>query len=343
MTLPDPESSVSQRVDEPLLFERVCLEKVWGGRTLEESLGITLTSDGPVGETWELSDHAEHCSVVRNGAHAGRTLHDLVRDHGEELLGGTKPTPENRFPLLVKYISTSQPLSVQVHPDDRTAKNLHAGDNGKDESWLILAAEPGSLVYLGLRPGVDPTQFAALAAGDGVVDLLQPWEVRPGQVIDVPAGTLHAIGAGITLAEVQQSSDLTYRLYDWGRKGLSGEPRETHVEQALLAIDYATPVSGPVEPVYQDEVGARRASDVVDGRHYALTLLEVSGHVDADTEGRALIYIVVEGSLRLDATTRESSWELSTGDTWLLPAAVGAHRLTATTDLSRLIVVTTRT
>jgi mannose-6-phosphate isomerase len=342
MSLPDPHPGASEHVDEPLLFERVCLEKVWGGRALEQTPGIPLSSEGPVGETWELSDHVEHSSVVRNGVHAGRTLHDLVRDHRDELLGSTKPTEQDRFPLLVKYLSASQPLSVQVHPDDRTAKNLHAGESGKDESWLILAAEPGSLVYLGLREGVDPASLAALASTDGVVDLLQPWTVEAGQVIDVPAGTLHAIGAGVTLAEVQQSSDLTYRLYDWGRTGLDGKPRETHAEQALLAIDYVTPVVGPLDPVFVDEVGARRAQDVISGRHYALSLLEVSGHVDADTQGSALVYVVVEGGLRLDSMTRESSWELSTGDTWLLPAAVGAHRLTATTETSRLIVVTTR-
>ncbi len=342
MTTPEPQDLATSVLDEPLLFERICLQKLWGGRTLEEVLGIELNTDGPVGETWELSDRAERNSLVRAGKFAGRALHELVHEHRGALLGVTDSTEDDRFPLLIKYLSATKPLSVQVHPNERIAKRLHAGDHGKDEAWYILAAEPDSLIYLGLRPEVEVSDFAAAAAGEGVVDMLQPWRVKPGQVVDVPAGTLHAIGEGITLVEVQESSDLTYRLYDWGRVGLDGQPREAHVEQAMLAIDYDTTVVGPIDPEFTEGAGARWAKDVVLGSAFSLSLLELTGRIDADTEGAALIYIVVEGALRLDSTTRESSWELSAGDTWLLPAALGAHRLEATAETTKLIVVKAR-
>lgn len=343
-----PKGASKSACDEPLLFERISLEKVWGGRALEDCLGLELGIDGPVGETWELSDRTEHGSVVRGGPHAGRMLHELLGEFRAELLGETALNEDDRFPLLVKYLSASKPLSVQVHPDDRTARSLHAGDCGKDEAWYILAAEPDSLIYLGLQPGIDANSFAAVAAGDGVVDLLQPWPVRAGQFVNVPAGTLHAIGEGISLVEVQQSSDVTYRLYDWGRAGLDGAPRETHVDQALLAIDYLTPVEGPIDPVFSEESGARRANAVVDSNSFELSLLELSGHIDSDTQERALIYIVVEGALKLEVSSRaaegrESCWEFSSGDTLLVPATLGAHRLEATADSTKLIVVMTKT
>ncbi|HIG11468.1 MAG: type I phosphomannose isomerase catalytic subunit [bacterium] len=338
----DPQEAAPSTLDEPLLFERICLPRVWGGRALEETPGIVLDIEGPVGETWELSDRPDHRSLVKNGLHAGRSLHKLLGEHREDLLGTTPATEDDRFPLLVKYLSADKPLSVQVHPDDRTAKRLHGGDCGKDEAWYILAAQPDSLIYLGLRPEVDATTFAALAQGEGLVEALQAWPVCAGQVVNVPAGTPHALGEGIILAEVQQSSDLTYRLYDWGRMGLDGKPRETHVEEALLAIDYETPVLGPLDPEFTDHESGRYALNLIANSSFALSLLELTGGIDADTEGCALIYIVVEGAARLESSTRLSSWELVTGDTWLLPAALGAHRLEATKERAKLIVVTTR-
>ncbi|MCB9915563.1 MAG: class I mannose-6-phosphate isomerase [Planctomycetes bacterium] len=343
MAPPDPRTNAPRPLDEPLRFERVCLTKVWGGRRLEQVPGLALDVEGPVGETWELSDRAEHVSRVRGGEHQGRKLHELVRDHRAELMGAAGLTEDDRFPLLVKYLSASQPLSVQVHPDDATAKRLHAGDSGKDEAWYVLDAEPGALVYLGLRSDVDASAFAAVAGGEGVVDALQPWRVRAGDVIDVPAGTLHAIGAGVTLLEVQQSSDLTYRLYDWGRLGLDGKPRAMHVEQALLAIDYATPITGPFAPALVSVPGGRSARDVVRRPAFALSVLEVEGHVQAHTEDRPLVYVVVEGHVRIERPGGAASTELATGDTCLVPAAFGAHTLSAGEDPARIIVATTRT
>ena len=341
MTTPDPQEAPAEGLAEPLFFERVSLTKVWGGRSLEEVPGIALDVDGPVGETWELSDRSERVSVVRGGRFAGKTLHELVREHREDLCGTTELNEDGRFPLLIKYLSASKPLSVQVHPDDRTAARLHAGDSGKDEAWYILHAEPDSLIYLGLRPEVDACAFAAMAGCEAVVDALQPWPVRAGDVVDVPAGTLHAIGEGVTLVEVQQASDVTYRLYDWGRLGLDGEPREMHIEQALLAIDYETPIPGPFTPELVDEPGASRAADLVTRPSFTMELLDLEGQLDADTHGAALIYVIVSGEATLEGSDG-ARWQLTAGDTCLVPARLGAHHLSVGEEPARLIVVTTK-
>lgn len=342
MTTQDPQNEPAAGLGEPLFFERVALTKVWGGRSLEEVLGLELGVDGPVGETWELSDRPEHVSVVRGGSFAGRTLHELVRAHRAELCGEAGLNEDGRFPLLVKYLSASKPLSVQVHPDDSTAAKLHAGDSGKDEAWYILHAEPGSLVYLGLRPEVDAESFASMAGGEGVVDALQPWPVRAGDVVDVPAGTLHAIGEGVTLVEIQQASDVTYRLYDWGRVGLDGSPRAMHVEEALLAMDYEAPIVGPFRPELVEQQAARRAPQVVSRPTFQIELLELDAALECDTEDRPRVYVPVSGKAALELASG-ARHELGVGDTCLAPASLGKHTLSAGPEPARLIVVTTKT
>lgn len=338
----DPEIKAPEALRTPFRPQRICVEKVWGGRALETVLGFALDGDGPVGETWELVDRDRENSVVRDGPHRGRRLSELMALDREALLGDAKPTAEGRFPLLVKFISATRPLSVQVHPDDRVAEKLHAGDGGKSEAWLVLHAEPGSLVYLGLQPNVDASDFAARASSEAVVDLLRPWPVSAGDFIDVPAGTLHAIGEGITLLEVQQNSDVTYRLYDWGRTGLDGQPRETHLEPGLLSIDYERPVVGPVAPVLESLGGDNRGAVLLDGEHFVLSLLEVGSHLDQEAERLAKVLVVVEGEGRLWVPGEEEPWSLELGDTWVLPAAVGAHRIEARGERVKLVVVTTR-
>jgi mannose-6-phosphate isomerase len=336
------DSSALAPLREPVRLGRICMEKVWGGRSLERVLGAPLEGEGPIGETWELVDRLEQNSVVRGGPHDGRELRDLRATDREALLGATRPTAEDRFPVLVKYISTSQPLSVQVHPDDAAAERLHAGEAGKTESWYIVDAEPDSQIHLGLREGVDPSELVRAAGGAGVVDLLQTWPVRAGQFVHVPAGTLHAIGKGITLVEVQQNSDVTYRLYDWGRVGLDGAPRPVHVDECLLAATYEVPITGPVTPELVPAEAGGREAHLVETETYGLSLLELDGSRRLETAGRAQALVVLDGRGRLEVEGAAEPLELAAGETWLVPAAAGAYELAAIGDSLRLLLVDTR-
>lgn len=342
MSSADPVTRPRETLRSPFRLERICVEKVWGGRALEQILGLSLDCDGPVGETWELVDRASENSVVRDGPHQGRRLRELMALDGEALLGGARATADGRFPLLIKFISATRPLSVQVHPDDRAAEKLHAGEAGKNEAWLILHAEPGSLVYLGLQPGVGAAEFAGQADSEAVVDLLRPWPVTAGDFIHVPAGTLHAIGEGITLLEVQQNSDVTYRLYDWGRTGLDGKPRQTHLEQALLSIDYERPIDGPAAPVLESCGGGNRGAVLLDEEYFGMSLLEVGSHFDCAEEACTKVYVVIEGEGRLWISDAEEPWSMSLGDTWVVPASVGEHRIEARGELVKVVAVNTK-
>lgn len=207
----------------PMLFDRKLLPKVWGGRALESVMGMRLPAGEAIGETWELFDRPEGSSTVRG---ATTTLADLMRTDREALLGrDVAPGHGGRFPLLLKFIDARDALSVQVHPDDEQAR-IDA-DGGKDEAWLVLHAGPTARIIRGFRPGVQREQFTAVAHTQAVEQLL--WAFRPeaGDCVHVPPGTVHAIGPDVVVFEVQQNSDLTYRLYDWGR------PREVHVQKAI--------------------------------------------------------------------------------------------------------------
>ena len=342
MSSTNPQSSLRVALGVPLRLDRICLEKIWGGRVLEQVPGIELCSAGPVGETWELVDRTDQNSLVRGGPFDGRELRDLMATDREALLGATPANAEGRFPILIKYLSALQPLSVQVHPDDRTARQLSAGDCGKTESWYILAAQPGSLVYLGLQDGVDPATFAKLATGPGIVDLLRPWPVKAGQFVHVPAGTLHAIGEGVTLVEVQQNSDLTYRLYDWGRVGLDGNPRETHTREGLLSIRYEEPIEGPLDPEFIGDGGDNHSAKLVSTDHYAVELHEVGSHLECTTDGRAQALVLLEGDARLWIDGVDEPWVFEQGDTWLVPAAVGRYRIESSEGIARLLAVATQ-
>ena len=342
MSASDPETHASTALRAPLRLGRIFLEKVWGGRSLERVPGIALEGDGPIGETWELVDRTDQNSVVRGGEADGTHLRDLMATERDALLGTAQATDEGRFPVLIKYLSASEPLSVQVHPNDAVAKKLGAGDSGKTESWYILDAEPGSLVYLGLRPEIDPTELCTAAGGPGVVDTLRAWPVTAGQFVHVPAGTLHAIGAGITLVEVQQNSDVTYRLYDWGRVGLDGTPRETHVNECLLSTSYEEPVTGPVDPALESLGGDNHGARLVDTEHYGLGLFELGSHLDLATEGKAQALVLLEGTARLHHEGAAEPLMMERGDTWLIPASLGGYRIETTEGTAKVLVVDTK-
>ena len=321
-----PDTENASTLKEPLRFERQLFEKPWGGRALEK-LGIELPAGKAIGESWEIADRGDHNSTVAVGAFAGRKLSGLMLSEEEALLGDAKPSPRGNFPLLVKYLTASHALSVQVHPDHATAERLMAGDSGKTECWYVLDAEPGALVYLGLREGVDGSTFCKDVTKHDMVDLLQPWEVRAGQFVFVPAGTVHAVGAGLTLVEIQENSDLTYRIYDWGRTDDEGNARETHLEEAKVSIDFDRPVVGPVDPRFEPCGEASKVARVCESDSFDIELFDVAGDLDLSTGRVAQVLCVTHGSGSLEVEGVEEPWPLERGDTWLLPANLGTYRL----------------
>jgi mannose-6-phosphate isomerase len=300
---------------EPLRFERHYLEKVWGGRTLERKPGFALPP-GKIGETWEVVDRADENSLVATGGLKGLSLRELMKRHGADLLGKAPPGKEGRFPLLVKYIDACENLSVQVHPDDESCRRL-PGSEAKTEAWYIVDARPGSVLYAGLRPTVTAREFERVADGPGVVETLLAWEVQPGDCLLVPGGTVHAISAGITILEVQQNSDTTYRLWDWGRAG-----RETHVAEALQCIRFGDPPRGPIRPRWFPE-GAYQVAHLARSKHFGMNALHLTQPTRFSTQSQFNLYAVLEGGGRLRWNGGER--ELTRGDVWLVPDATGYH------------------
>jgi mannose-6-phosphate isomerase len=227
----------------PLTFHPIYKERIWGGRRLQDLLGRQLPP-GLIGESWDVAAHSNGTSVVAEGPLAGRSLTELVNDYGEDLAGGA------RFPLLLKLIDAAQDLSVQVHPDDAYVKNYTNELWGKSEMWYIVHSEPGAWIVWGLRSGVTKKEFARAVkqGGTAILDCLNKVRVKAGELYPISAGLVHALGAGIVVAEIQQNSDTTFRVYDWDRLDDSGQSRELHVEQALDTIDFSPEV---LDPAYQ--------------------------------------------------------------------------------------------
>jgi mannose-6-phosphate isomerase len=303
----------------PLRFRPILRELIWGGRRLGTVLHKPIGDASDYAESWELSDYHDQVSVVREGPLAGTTLRELVESHRLELLGPAVG-PSRSFPLLVKFIDANQDLSVQVHPDDEKGRRL-ANDNGKTEAWVILAAEPGSLIYAGLKPGVGPDAFRRAIESGEVEPLLHRFKARPGDSILIEAGTVHAIGTGVLLAEIQQMSDATFRVFDWNRVGPDGKPRQLHVEQAMESIDFqrgpVNPISPDVEPI--DGSGTRER--LARSAYFALERLTIQKPTTVGRPDRFTILMGLEGRSAIVHDGR--SVPLEFGQTVLLPAAIG--------------------
>lgn len=313
-----------ENLDVPLVFEPILKRILWGGCRLGTVLGKKLGLGTDYAESWELADHAHGRSVVSWPPRlAGTSLADLVRDHPNELLGpDLAKMSAGQFPLLIKFLDASQVLSLQVHPDDALARKL-VNDNGKNEAWYVLHVEPGSRIYAGLVPGTTREAFAEAMRRGTVEPLVHSFVPRPGDFIHIPAGTVHAIGAGVLLAEIQQMSDATFRVDDWGRVGPDGKPRKLHPEEALAATNFER---GPVGPVVPAALATGLADVVheklVETRYFAVDRWRAGRPVElGDREGRRFtILIVTAGKGRIDCGDDAGTLELRQGMTILLPA-----------------------
>jgi len=315
----------------PLILEPIYRSYLWGGRRFETTLGRRLPDAGPFAESWQLVDRGPDQSVVAAGPVAGATLGGLVRDRGRELLGRHAPRPS--FPLLFKFLDACQDLSVQVHPDDARASRLGIPDLGKTEAWYVIDAAPGALIHAGLRPGVTPEAFAAALRGGRCAEAIHSFPVQAGDCVFIPAGTVHAIGAGLLVAEIQQSSDVTYRLHDWDRVGPDGRPRQLHVEQGLEATTQLGPVA-PVTPTRTSDPAVRR---LVSCDYFLFDEVAPAATWSVGGDDGCHFIAVIAGELALEE--RWSLPALRAGECVLLPAAVGSQRLTATRAGTRLLHV----
>jgi mannose-6-phosphate isomerase len=306
----------------PLLFQPEMKQRVWGGRRLEQ-FGLKLP-EGRIGEGWMIGDHPNGTTKVLNGELAGQGLHTIRESFGEAWFGSKAAASlkNGRFPLLIKLLDCEDDLSIQVHPNDDYNK-LPAGELGKTEMWYILEAKPGATIIYGLKPGVTRSELAQAIEEDRILDCLQEVPVSAGDSFYIPAGTVHALKAGVLVAEIQQNSDTTYRLYDYNRPGLDGKPRELHIEDSLNVMTYG-------------DTGASQMTTEITEPHRWLTLAQspyfhtekgiVSGAWQLSaSEESFVIHIVCDGKGAI--TWDNSEIPLTSGTCVLVPAALGEYAL----------------
>jgi mannose-6-phosphate isomerase len=307
----------------PLRFHPLFRRYIWGGRRLGTVLNKPIGEGDDYAESWEVVDHGDDQSVVAFGPLAGSTLHDVLTSRGAELLGRHHPQPS--FPLLLKFLDAHTSLSVQVHPNDGQAARLDPPDLGKTEAWVVMHADPGSVIYAGLKRGFDRHALER-EVHRGTTELcLHRFEPKPGDCMFLPAGTVHALGAGLVIAEIQQSSDTTFRLFDWNRVGPDGKPRPLHVKQALDVIDFDRGPASPVEPRATDRPGVERLVEcdkfVLDRWHF-----DVPQPIGGDNRCHIVAVIAGEATLESDP----AGTPLALGQTALVPASVGPLAVTPT-------------
>lgn len=309
----------------PLVFRPRLLPKLWGGRRLL-ALGKDLPAGASIGESWEVYDDAQGSAPVALGPAVGRNLRELSCLWGEGLTGPGRADWQGRFPLLIKLLDASADLSVQVHPGDSLALELAGeGSRGKSEIFVVLEAEPGARMLSGWRSGVDAAAVRAALAAGALEPLLNSVAVAAGDVLDIPAGRPHGIGQGCLVAEVQQNSELTYRLWDYQRLE-GGRLRELHVEQALRAARFDEPFacdSGLRRPARQD-LGWARLEPLVEGPYFMLQRLDLAAPFSLATADRPRLLMVLKGQLDL-AWGAGAGMMVPTGATVMVPAALSVQ------------------
>lgn len=309
-------------VDYPLRFDPIWRRYLWGGRRLATVLGKPLPPGDDYAESWEVVDHGADQSRVAAGPLRGRTLGELVRQRGADLLGTA--APQVQFPLLLKFLDVHVRTSLQVHPDDAHAAQLDPPDRGKTEAWFVLHAEPHSRIFAGLRPGVDRDELAAQIARGDAERCLQSFEPRVGDCVLIPAGTVHALGDGLVVAEVQQSSDTTFRLFDWNRVGRDGRPRTLHLEAGLNVTDYRAPVPRPATP---QPTGVPYVQRLIACDKFTIDRCAPPDRTRIGGDGRCHLIVPVSGQVAVAGDAVAEPARL--GQAVLVPAAAGVREVEA--------------
>lgn len=305
----------------PLQFKPEMKERVWGGRSLEQ-FGFEMP-EGHIGEAWLIGDHPNGTTRIINGPLAGKGLDELREQYGKQWLGEKGISGKSgRFPLLLKLLDCQDDLSVQVHPDDHYER-LGEGELGKTEMWYVLDAKPGSTIIYGLEEGMDRERFAQLIKEDRIMEGLKEVPVQAGDTFYIPAGTVHALRAGVLVIEVQQNSDTTYRLYDYNRPGLDGKPRELHIEDSLNVIEFGDCAASKKTT---EVPGPNAWLQIAQSPFFIVEKAETEGVFHNETSSDSFQLLVVasgEGNLQWE----DDSLELQPGASLLLPANLGSYTI----------------
>lgn len=302
----------------PLKFHTIFKDKIWGGDKIRSVLNKDFGALPNCGESWELSGVQGNVSVVSNGYLAGNDLEELIEVYMGDLVGDQIFEKFGlEFPLLVKFIDAADDLSVQVHPNDWLAAERHQS-NGKTEMWVVLQAEADSRLQIGFNQEVDEEKYLHKLEAGQLADILNFEQVRAGDAFFIPAGRVHAIGKGVLLAEIQQASDITYRIFDYNRRDLYGNLRELHTEEALEAIDYSSENKGKIPFV----PNSNQSVELVKCDYFTTNLLEINRSVEKDYNeiDSFVIYLCYEGSVTINAES--GSEELTKGEVILIPACI---------------------
>ncbi len=314
---------VGDQVSTPLCFTSQLMPRIWGGRALAEILQHPLPDQGPYGEAWELSCLENHVSRVADGPHARNSLADLWTAYHSDLTGD-QGTADTTFPWLIKWLECRDLLSVQVHPGDRMAQAVLGQSQGKSEAWIVLEAEPDARVMAGLRPGVSRETLLEHLATGTLDCCLHSFQPRPGDCIQLPAGTIHSAGGGLLIAEIQQPSDATFRLYDWNRVGLDGQPRALQVELALQAVDWTAGPVGPSIPRFIEVATPGVSGELlVDWPEFRIERYTLTTTWTPPHAGELVAWMVVEGAVTLTHCRLEQPREILRGRSTLVPASAG--------------------
>jgi mannose-6-phosphate isomerase len=310
----------------PLRFEPIYQYRIWGGRRLANLLSAPLPGNGPIGEAWILSDRDDHPSQVADGPLKGRTIAQVLEQFPKQAMGKLAGR-FRRFPLLLKFLDAREMLSVQVHPgyvhkDDAHADLLPAGETGKTEAWVVLEAGMKSRIYAGLKPGTTEADLRRALANGAVADRLACFHPKPADAVFLPAGTVHSLGGGVLVFEVQQNSDVTFRLYDWDHiDAKTGQPRPLQVDQALACINFADSTAGLVAPVVEATTPVERER-LFDCEHFRLWRLRGQSPFTIGAPDAPRVLVCIDGTGQIEHGGM--AYEAGKGDVFLLPAVLGA-------------------
>ncbi len=315
----------------PLIFEPILKDRIWGGTKLKTKLGKNIPTQ-TTGESWELSAVEGDVSIVKNGAYRGMPLSGLLEQFPKEILGevlhekfGTK------FPLLFKFLDAKEDLSIQVHPNDELAKKRH-NSFGKTEMWYVMQADEGARIIVGFKHKSGPDEYLEHLRNKNLIDILNVVEVKKGDVFFLETGTIHAIGAGIVIAEIQQTSDITYRIYDWDRIDAQGKSRELHVEQALDAMNYNTTNT---KREYTETLNTGNV--MVESPYFTTSYFPLAGEALITKDNSSFtVYICTEGEYVFK--TKNEKYTFRKGDTVLAPAALSNFTLEGNATLLEICI-----